>query len=316
MCQNLFVISKYRMVLIGAMTAVRMRSVAIVLVATTLWGFIGVLIRGLSDLGLDSLQINGARSWISLIMLAVILFLYDRSLFRIGRRDIPVLLFAAAAKLMMDICYVQAQVMLSLSLAAVLLSADCYFTLILSFFMYRSGVTPLRVLAVFVGFFGCALMMGILSGEMGEFEPLGLAVGICSAVFGAMYTIGLKKGMDRSIDPTTVLLYVFLFGSFMILPFMDPIGTTAAVFSGWDSIGLLLILGFFFTLVPYYLYSTGLKNLEPSTINVLLFMEVAMAAVAGMMVYGEMLTAADFIGLGMILTSIIMVEKGKPEESD
>ena len=291
------------------MTAVRTRSVAIVLVATTLWGFIGVLIRGLSDLGLDSFQINGARSWVSMIMLAAILSIYDRSLFRIRKGDIPILIFAAAAKLMMDICYVQAQVMLSLSLAAVLLSADCYFTLILSFFMYRSGVTPLRVLAVFVGFFGCALMMGLFSGELGGFEPLGLAVGISSAVFGALYTIGLKKGMDRSIHPTTVLFYVFLFGSVMILPFMDPMDTVITVFSGWDHVGLLLVLGFFFTLVPYYLYSKGLKDLEPSTINVLLFMEVAMASVAGLIVYGETLTLLDILGLGMILLSIVLVER-------
>lgn len=273
-----------------------------------------MLIRGLSELGLDSLQINGARSWISVIMLAVILFFYDRSLFRINKGDVIVLLFAAVTKLMMDICYVQAQVMLDLSLAAVLLSTDCYFTLILSFFLYRSGITPLRVAAVFVGFFGCALMMGIFSGSIGDVDSAGVAIGLGAGVSGALYTIGLKKSMERNIDATTVLFYVFLFGSVMILPFMDPVGTVGAVFSGWDHVGLLLVLGFFFTLVPYYLYSVGLKNLEPSTINVLLFFEVAMAAVAGFLVYGEMLTLADIIGLVLILASIMMVEKGKPGE--
>lgn len=290
----------------------RTRAVSMVLVATVLWGFIGVPVRVLSDAGLDSLQINGARTLITTVMLAAILYCYDRSVFRIGRKDIWILLLAAVMKLLMDICYVQAQVMLTLSLAAVLLNTGCYFTLILSFFLYRSGLTPLRVLAVFVGFFGCSLMMGVFTEDLGDIDSAGLAVGLGSGLFGAIYAISLKKGMDSGIRPTSALFYIFLFGSFMILPLMDPAGTTVTVFSGWDVAGTLVILGFFFTLVAYYCYSVGLKRLEPSTVNVLLFMEVAMAAIAGLLVYGEMLTAADIIGLGLILTSIFMVEKGAP----
>ena len=48
-----------------------------VLVATVLWGFIGVPVRVLSDAGLDSLQINGARTLITTVMLAAILYCYD-----------------------------------------------------------------------------------------------------------------------------------------------------------------------------------------------------------------------------------------------
>ena len=93
----------------------RTRAVSMVLVATVLWGFIGVPVRVLSDAGLDSLQINGARTLITTVMLAAILYCYDRSVFRIGRKDIWILLLAAVMKLLMDICYVQAQVMLTLS---------------------------------------------------------------------------------------------------------------------------------------------------------------------------------------------------------
>ena len=294
----------------------RTRAVSMVLVATVLWGFIGVPVRVLSDAGLDSLQINGARTLITTVMLAAILYCYDRSVFRIRRKDIWILLLAAVMKLLMDICYVQAQVMLSLSLAAVLLNTGCYFTLILSFFLYRSGLTPLRVLAVFVGFFGCSLMMGVFTEDLGELDSAGLMIGLGSGLFGAVYAISLMRGMDIGIHPTSALFYVFLFGSFMILPLMDPIGTAVTVSSGWDVAGTLLILGFAFTLVAYYCYSIGLKRLEPSTVNVLLFMEVAMAAVAGMMVYGEMLSPADVLGLAMILTSVFMVEKGRPGEED
>ena len=52
--------------------------------AAVLWGFIGVFIRILSEAGLDTMQINGARSVICTILLAIVLFVYDRR----GARDI------------------------------------------------------------------------------------------------------------------------------------------------------------------------------------------------------------------------------------
>ncbi len=289
--------------------AVKANATAMVLIATTLWGFIGVLIRGLSEAGLDSIQINGLRSIISAVMLFAILFVYDRSLFRINRRDVWVILFAAAAKLMMDICYVQAQVTLSLSLAAVLLSTDCYFTFFFDYFLFKDDLTVMKIVASVIGFLGCAVLVGLFSGDIGDVDSVGVLIGFGAAVFGALYTVGLKTSMDRGNHPTSVLFYVFLFGSVMILPFMDPVGSFGTVFSGWDTLGILLVLGLFFTLLPYYLYSKGLKVLAPSTVNVLLFMETAMAAVAGLLVYGEMLTFADVIGLAMVLLSIFLVDR-------
>jgi len=289
--------------------AVKANATAMVLIATTLWGFIGVLIRGLAEAGLDSVQINALRSIVSTVMLFAILFVYDRSLLRINRKDIGVVLFAAAAKLMMDICYVQAQMTLSLSLAAVLLSTDCYFTFFFVYFIFKDDLTVMKIVASVIGFLGCAVLVGLFSGDIGDVDSVGVLIGFGAAVFGALYTVGLKTSLDRGNHPTSVLFYVFLFGSVMILPFMDPVGTFVTVFSGWDTLGILLALGFFFTLLPYYCYSVGLKSLAPSTVNVLLFMETAMAAVAGLLVYGEMLTFSDVIGLAMVLLSIFLVDR-------
>ena len=289
-------------------------SVFMVLIATILWGFIGILIRGLSEAGLDSIQINGARTIVSTVMLFVILLIYDRSLFRVDLRSMGIIVFAAIMKLLMDICYVQAQLDLSLSLAAVLLSTDCYFTLFFSYFLYRSGLTYLKAAAAAIGFFGCAFMVGLFTSDTGDMNTIGVLIGFGAAVSGALYTMGLKVSMDRGNHPTTVLFYVFLLGSFMILPFMDPVGTVGVVSSGWDVLGTLLTLGLFFTLLPYYTYSKGLNDLQPGTVNVLLFMETAVATLAGLIVYGEMLTLADVVGLAMILVSIIMVSREKEPE--
>ena len=277
--------------------------------AAVLWGFIGVFIRILSEAGLDTMQINGARSVICTILLAIVLFVYDRRLFRIEKRHIWLIAFAALMKLLMDICYVQAQLQLSLSLAAVLLSTDCYFMLIVSYFMFRGGLTPMRIFAAVIGFFGCAILVGLFTDDIGDIDAVGVLIGLAAGVAGTFYAVGLKVTMSKGYDPVTVLFYVFLFGSIMMLPIMNLPGMVTILSDRADLIAFMVVIGIFFTLTPYYLYSSGLKELEPSIVTVLLFIETATAALAGLMFYSEQITVADVIGLSMVLVSMFMVDE-------
>lgn len=287
-----------------------------VLTAATLWGFIGVFIRVLSDAGMDTMQINGARSIVCTVLLAIALFIHDRDLFRIDKKDLWLFAFAALMKLLMDICYVYAQTVLTLSLAAVLLSTDCYFMLIVSYFMFRGDLTPMRIMAAVIGFFGCAILVGVFTEDIGNIDAFGVLIGLGAGVAGTFYAVGLKVTMTRGYDSVTVLFYVFLLGSIMMLPIMNLPGVVVILSEDMRYLAFMVVIGIFFTLVPYYLYSTGLKELEPSTVTVLLFVETAAAAVAGLMFYNETLDAVDIIGFAMILFSLILVGKGSKKGED
>ena len=280
-----------------------------VLTAAILWGFIGVFIRVLSEAGMDTMQINGARSIVCTALLAIALFIHDKGLFRINKRDLWLFAFAALMKLLMDICYVYAQTVLTLSLAAVLLSTDCYFMLIVSYFMFRGDLTPMRIMAAVIGFFGCAILVGVFTEDIGNIDAFGVLIGLGAGVAGTFYAVGLKVTMTRGYDSVTVLFYVFLLGSIMMLPIMNLSGVVVILSEDMRYLVFMVVIGIFFTLVPYYLYSTGLKELEPSTVTVLLFVETAAAAVAGLMIYNEMVTITDIIGLGLILASLFLVDK-------
>ena len=280
-----------------------------IVTAAVLWGFIGVFVRILSDAGLGTMQINGVRSLVCTCLIATILLIYDRNLFKIDIRDIWLFVFAALMKLLMDICYVQAQLDLSLSLAAVLLSTDCYFMLIVSFFLFKGDVTWMKIFAAAMGFFGCAILVGLFTEDIGDINAVGVSIGLGSAVAGTFYAVGLKFTMMKGYDPTTVLFYVFLLGTFMIIPIMNLPGTVTIVMDDLDLLGFIVIIGILFTLTPYYLYSRGLKDLQPSTVTILLFVETASAALAGLMFYNEQLTLLDIFGLGLILISLFLVDR-------
>ena len=175
--------------------------------------------------------------------------------------------------------------------------------------MFRGGLTPMRIFAAIIGFFGCAILVGLFTEDIGDIDGVGVLIGLAAGVAGTFYAVGLKVTMSKGYDPITVLFYVFLFGSIMMLPIMNLPGTVTVLSDRLDLIVFMIVIGIFFTLTPYYLYSSGLKELEPSTVTVLLFIETATAALAGLMFYSEQITVADVIGLSMVLISMFMVDE-------
>ena len=69
-------------------------------------------------------------------------------------------------------------------------------------------------------------------------------------------------------------------------------------------------------MTPYCLYSKGLKELDPSTVNILLFVDIAASAVAGLMFYNETLDLVDILGFAMILLSLFLVNKGSSKNKE
>ena len=292
----------------------RMLPVLMVVTAAALWGFIGVFVRILSEAGLDTMQINGARSIVCTILLFIALMIYDRRILSIRPRDIWLFAFPALMKVIMDVCYIEAQLELSLSLAAVLMCTDCYFTLIVSFFLFRKDVTLSKIVAAIVGFTGCAVLVGLFTEDPGNINAVGVLIGLAAGLAGTFYAVGLKVTMNKGYGPITTLFYVFLLSTLMLLPIMDLPGTVVILSNDTRYIGFLVIIVLFFTMTPYILYSRGLKELDPSTVNIILFVDIAASAVAGFIFYNETLDLVDVMGFAMILFSLILVGRGSEEK--
>lgn len=279
-------------------------------VAASLWGFVGVCIRPLDEAGLDSIQINAIRSLMCMVLFGALILLIDRRLFRISRKDLLLFVMASIGKTSMDIFYVQAQVMIDLSLAALLLATDCYFVILASMIFNRKDVAPIKIVSATMGFIGCMFVMGVFSGDLDGINTLGILMGLCAGLSGAVYAMTMKATMDRGYKPTTVLFYMFLFGSIALIPFMDLPHVASAIASDSMYIWDLLILCIVFTLIAYELYTNGLKRLGPMTASIILFLETVMAAVAGWIFFDESLGLLSIFGMGLVLLSIVIMNVG------
>ena len=138
---------------------------AAILSAAALWGCIGVFLRGMTDLGLSSMQAMSARTVFAAAVLLPVLWLRGRSLLRLERLSDLRYFFGTGilSLLFFNWCYFGAIKASSMSVAEVLLYTSPIFVVLLSAACFGERITRCKALALCCTFAGCALVSGLLS---------------------------------------------------------------------------------------------------------------------------------------------------------
>lgn len=269
------------------------------------WGFIGLFTRNLSAAGIGADNIALLRCVGSALFSAVLFALTDRSAFHITLRDVP-LHFGngVLSTLGSAYFYMYCQTQCSLAVSGILLYTAPAIVVVLSVFILKEKLTKGKVLALALTTLGCALVTGVFGGGQ-SCTPLGLFYGLCSGFTYALYSIFSFYLLKRnSANGVTMWSYVF---ASLALPFLlHPDELPLFVSSGtvvFHAFGLV----FFGSLLPAWLYTKGMEYVEASRAQMIVALEPAVAALVGIFVFGEPMSAAVFAGLGCIIASICIL---------
>ena len=276
-----------------------------VTVSAILWGFIGLFSRNLYDEGFSPMQVAFTRMLIGMLVLVAFLVFVDRTCFRIKKKDIWVFVFFAVFKILSDLFLFKAQVVIHLSLSAVLQLTSPYWVLLFCIVLFKERVTFRKVFAICMAFVGCILVTGVLSEDI-NFDVLGITFALLSGLCYATYTVGNKVLMDRGYSSNTTLFFIFLISTVICIPFADVPSIPGKVVD-WNVVIDLLCMGVLMTLVPYYLQIYALKYISPVTVNIIGLLEVAAAVVVGMVFYDESLGLMNCVGMVLIPASIVLM---------
>ncbi len=287
------------------MADARFRSVIMIVVAGALWGVIGLFSRALNDAGLDSFQVTETRCLITAIGVAAILLVTHRDYLRIELKDLWMFFGTGVCSIVLfNVLYFQTAQLVSLSMTAVLLYTAPCFVLIFSVILFHERLTARKVAALVFAFLGCVLTAGIIGS--GGFNMLGFAMGLGSGFGYSLYTIFGKFALKK-YHAFTVTFYTFLVAGLALLPFCAPWHIVEAAAEVDGAIWYMLGLGILITLIPYFLYTEGLRGLDAGVASVIAFIEPMVATIAGFIVYGEEVTAISLLGILMILFSIMLL---------
>ena len=277
-----------------------------ILIAGTCWDLIGLFNRQLLAAGLTPRDIVLLRNMGGLLLLTLVFLVMDRSIFKINWRHLPYFVGTGIVSVVVfTLMYFSCQQYCSLAVAAILLYTAPTFVVLMSAILWKEPVTKQKLLALAVAFLGCAAVSGIFSGGL-SVTPLGFLLGLGSGFFYAMYSIFGRYALAH-YQPMTVTYYTFVFAGFGALFVTQPLQAVSTVFSDGRLILLTIGLVAISTVIPFIFYTKGLSQVESGKASILASIEPVVAALAGVIAFGEPMTAAVALGLGCILVSVYIL---------
>lgn len=142
-------------------------------------------------------------------------------------------------------------------------------------------------------------------------RPLDWAVGFGSALSFAFYVVFSKRGLKR-YPPETVLFYTFLIAGIFWAGVTPPWRIAAAGY-GADLWVLFAALGVFSTLVPFFLFNTGLRRLSAAEAGIMASFEPVVAVISAAVFLGEGLRALQWLGALLVLIAAALASIQAPE---
>ena len=284
-----------------------------VLAAGSLWGTIGLFATLLSNLGLSAGPVAFFRVLSATIMLALILLVKGKgtSLFRVSRRGlISCMLVGFVSQALYNICYMNTIEHCGMATAAVFLYTSPVYVALLSRILFREPLTGNKILAIVINIIGCILT--VTGGDFSDMKisGFGIIMGILAGFTYALLPILSRTGADEE-DPYTAAFYGQFFGALLLFFLIRP----------WNGIGvpvtwqvILVFIGF--GIVPsamgYITYYSGISKItETSRIPVLASVETVVAAIIGLVVFGQSLSLAKIAGIALVLISIAVMNMKK-----
>lgn len=288
--------------------------------AGILWGSAGVFVRELTAFGMDAYTILSTRMVVATVFLFIVISLYDRSLLKIKLKDLWLFAGTGLAGIGgLNWFYNEAVGEITLSLAAILLSMAPVFVMILSSFIFRERITLRKINCLVLAIVGCVLASGVIEAASGtglQVSARGVAMGILSGFFCALYGIFSKLAAQRGYGTYTILFYSLLLCTVVLLPATD--WHSAAAFIGTSPLKnslFALAHSACTSVLPYLFYSLALLYMENGKVSILAGGGEPMAAVLfGVLFFMEIPSALNLAGLviTVVALSLLCMPAGKP----
>lgn len=286
-----------------------MRNTLYIILAGCLWGGIALFINCLHGIGFDSMQCVAVRGVFTALILFGYLMVTDREKLKIQIKDIRYFIGTGIFSILFfNYCYFQAiEVIGGAAIPALLMYTAPIFVMVLSAIFFGEKITVHKVIALVITFVGLGFVTGAFTGkETLSLEALLLGLG--SGLGYALYSIFGKLVVDK-YDAKTITFYTFFVASLGAVPLSGVIGQRGLLMQPKS---LLVILGLAFcsTVLPFLLYTKGLKKVEAGKAAILATIEPFMAAIVGAAWFGERFTVAKVTGMVMILGAIVYLNVG------
>ncbi len=198
----------------------------------------------------------------------------------------------------------KAQEMTTASKTALYVNSSPVFIALVTWLFLQDRIGPRQLLATLIAMAGVVVtstqldFSGISAINTGDLLALG--VGFCWALF-----IVFSRDVVKRYGPFELSHALCFWTTLMALPFL----ATEPARMSWPSIGPLLYLVIFTTILGYYLYLKGVQLVTPLTTSLVILIEVVVAFGISHFLLSESFSPVETVGVVLVLTGVILVAK-------
>ena len=243
---------------------------------------------------------------------ALVLFVLFQLLFireKIKGADIPLLilcgLFGVAVN---QLLFFKGLSMTTPINAALMMTTTPILVLLLSGFFHDEKITWLKVVGVTCGAIGAILV--ILSGggiTKGSAQLSGDILVLMNATSYAIYLV-IVKPLMKKYHPVTVIMWVFFFGWFFVI----PVGWHEFVSINWNQFtdriwAELSFIVIFTTFFAYLLNTLAMKTAAPSVVGIYIYLQPALATIIALLLNRDQYPVIKIIATVLVFAGVYMV---------
>jgi len=278
------------------------------------WGIMGTLVKSLFvSQEVSPLTLTTVRATLAFPILLLILVAWDRQHLRVRLHDLPLVALVGVGGLAMaNFTYYYTISLTNVATAILLQYMAPILVALFSAVFLRERVTWITLAALALAVGGDFLMVKGYDPQALRLNLPGLASGLLAACAFAFYTLLSKRTLER-MDSWTLLTYAYAFAALFWWIVVPPWAIARQGYSLrlW---GIFLVIAAFGTVLPFGLYVRGLTYLPATKASIASTLEPVVGAFAAFLVLGERLGFLQSLGGLMVLTGVVLVQRGRGGE--
>lgn len=280
------------------------------------WGTGGVWITQMNKLGASSLMtgFTGHLFAVPMLALAILVTLGTKG-FKISKRGLLFsIIMGVVTKGFFKMAYDTTVSTVGVSTGVVLLYTAPVFVAILSMIVFKEKLQKNNYLALGLNLIGVFLMVTLGNFSSLNIAPLGIALGFISAFLHASNTI-MAKIAGNVDDSLTMAFYMLVFSTITQGIFAQPwTDTNMALLTSGSFLFWALINALITGALANLFYLKGMStSIDASKAPIISSVEVIVASLMGVIIFGEGMNWVGLLGIGLMLSSIYLMNL-KPEE--
>lgn len=276
-----------------------------VALAATLWGASASAARALFFRGVTPFDLVQLRTTISALSLLTVIILWKPRILMIRRSDILSFLVLGLTLAAAQFTYLYAISKLHAATAILLQYQAPAMIAVYAWLIQGKKLRRLTVTSLAGTLAGCYLVVGAYSVGVLSINREGIIAGFASAAAFAAFTLHSERIMN-TYSPWTVVLYSFLCAALSWNALCHPLG---AFENSYDPMtwSLIMFIGVLGTVVPFGLYSEGVRRISATRASITATLEPVVAFVISYWFLDEGLESWQVLGAVLVIISIILL---------